>query len=115
MYCRFTSFCINDCCADKHHHSSEERLMLFKIINKTPEIADFKEGKVSKPPCKHGLRCFEVDCDLYHGLDHDGRKILIKKFNKEWKATQMKNKIRAEIASYKDGASYDWNELDSRP
>jgi hypothetical protein len=51
---------------------------------------------------------------LYHGLDHDGRKILIKKFNKEWKASQMKNKIRTEIASYKDGASYDWNELDTR-
>jgi|694.fasta_scaffold28766_10 hypothetical protein len=75
----------------------EERKLLFAIINKTPEIYDYKEDSISKPECKHGLRCFNNKCDLYHGLDADGRKILIKKFNKEWKTIQTKKKIRAEI------------------
>jgi len=114
-YCHFTSFCINNRCKNNHYYNDEERKLLFTIINKTPEIADYKERQISKPVCKHGLRCIDVDCDLYHGLDPDGRKILIKKFNKEWKTIQTKNKIRAEIEEYKKGVSYDWNDLDPRP
>jgi len=114
-YCRFNSFCVNTRCADKHHHNLFERQLLFAIINETPEIAECKEIKVAKPICKHGLRCFEVECDLQHGLNPDGRRILRKKFDKELKSIQMRNKIRSEIENYRKGGSTDWNELDSRP
>jgi len=30
------------------------------------------------------------------------------------KAIQMREKIRLEIEAYKNGASHDWNELDTR-
>jgi len=114
IYCRFNSFCVNPRCAEKHHHSMDERKLLFTIINETPEIAAYKEPKVAKPMCKHGLRCFEKDCELQHGLTHDGRKLLINPFNKRLKAIQMREKIRLEIEAYKNGASHDWNELDTR-
>ena len=115
MYCSFTSFCVDRRCNNKHYHSEEERKLLFSIMNRTPDIADCKEGKISKPSCKDGLRCNDCDCELYHGIDYEGRKLLIRKFNKELKMIQTKDKIRREIAEYKTGISYDWNELDPRP
>ena len=113
-YCRFNSFCVNKSCADKHHHNFFERKLLFTIINQTPEIADCKEIKVAKPICKHGLRCFEIECDLQHGLNPDGRRILRKKFDRELKTIQMREKIRAEIETYRNGGWNDWNDLDTR-
>jgi|LakMenE18May11ns_1017448.scaffolds.fasta_scaffold9936888_4 hypothetical protein len=115
IYCRFNSYCVNTRCADKHHHNPFERQLLFSIINRTPEIVQCKEIKVAKPICKHGLRCFEVDCEMRHGLNPDGRRILRKKFDKELKTIQMREKIRAEIETYRNGVSYDWNDLDTRP
>lgn len=76
---------------------NEENKILLTIINKTSDIYDYKEDSISKPICKYGLRCFNNKCNLYHGIDADGRKILIKKFNKEWKTMQSKKKIREEI------------------
>lgn len=115
IYCRFNSFCVNSRCGAKHHHNEFERRLLFSIINETPEIAECKEIQVNKPVCKHGLRCFEVDCDLRHGLNPDGRRILRKKFDKELKTIQIREKISAEIESYRNGGWTDWNDLDTRP
>jgi len=91
----------------------EERQLLFSIINKSPEIADFKEDNepFRKVPCAHGLRCFEKECSFKHGLNHDGRKILTKKFNKEWKALSMKEKIKKEIEEIGLFGMQDWNDL----
>lgn len=77
----------------------EERILLHNIVNKSPEIADYKEEKSPnrKCHCAHGLRCFEKECGFIHLINHDGRKILTKKFNKEWKAIMMKEKIKKEI------------------
>ena len=115
IYCRFNSFCVNKSCSNKHHHSFFENKLLHDIINLSPEISMFKEVKTTKPICKHGLRCYEVECDLQHGLNPDGRRLLRKKFDKELKVIQTREKIRSEIETYKRGASYDWNELDPRP
>ena len=115
IYCRFNSFCVNAKCSNKHHHNIFERKLLFSIINETPEISDCKEIKVNKPMCKHGLRCYEVECELFHGLTPDGRRILRKKFDKELKTIQMRERIRVEIDTYRKGVSYDWNDLDTRP
>ena len=89
--------------------------MLFSIINESPEISDCKEIKVNKPMCKHGLRCYEVECNLQHGLNPDGRRIVRKKFDKKLKQIQQREKICAEIMKYRNGVSYDWNELDPSP
>ena len=72
---------------------------MLSIINKSPEIKDYLEindgSRVEN--CRHDLRCFEKDCGFNHKLNHEGRKILTKQFNKEWKAITMKEKIRKEI------------------
>ena len=83
---------------------------MLKIVNETPEIADYKEEKDEKRKlnCKHGLRCFEKDCGFIHQINHDGRKILTKKFNKEWKAIMMKEKIKREI---EDIGNKSWGEI----
>ena len=47
--------------------------------------------------CAHGLRCFEKECGFIHGINHEGRKILTKKFNKQFKSIQMNEKIKKEI------------------
>jgi len=73
-------------------NNEEEKKILFKILNKSPEIIDYNEDYSSKSACKYGLRCFNINCDLYHGLLYDGRKILIKKFNKERNAIQTKRR-----------------------
>ena len=98
-YCRFNSFCCIANCRSNHHRPIQERQLMLKIVNETPEIADYKEEKDEKRKlnCKHGLRCFEKDCGFIHQINHDGRKILTKKFNKEWKAIMMKEKIKREI------------------
>lgn len=114
-YCRFNSFCVNKCCSNKHHHTFFENKLLHEIINQSPEISDYKEIKRNKVMCKHGLRCYEVECELQHGLNADGRRILRKKFDKEMRMIEMREKIRKEIEEYKRGVSYDWNELDTRP
>jgi hypothetical protein len=77
----------------------EERTLLHRIIDLTPELSNFKEDTdpKRKVACAHGLRCFEANCGFHHGINHDGRKILIKKFNKEWKAITMRKKISEEI------------------
>jgi len=99
QYCKFNSFCCVGNCSAKHHRPIEERALMLKIVNETPEIKDFIEindgSRVVN--CKHGLRCFEKDCGFLHKINHDGRKILTKKFNKEWKAITMREKIRKEI------------------
>ena len=83
---------------------------MLKIVNETPEIADFKEDNDPSRilNCKHGLRCFEKDCGFIHQINHDGRKILTKKFNKEWKAITMKEKIKKEI---EDIGNKSWSEI----
>ena len=115
IYCRINSFCVNEKCSNKHYHNIFERKLLFSIINETPEISDCKEIKVNKPMCKHGLRCYEVECNLQHGLNPDGRRIVRKKFDKKLKQIQQREKICAEIMKYRNGVSYDWNELDPSP
>jgi len=96
--------CSNFCCIDKacnkqHHHSFEQRKVLKTIVDESPEVFELVEDNDSrrKVACKHGFRCFEKDCGFFHGVNHDGRKILTKKFNKEWKAITMKEKIKKEI------------------
>jgi hypothetical protein len=113
VYCQFNSFCVNKKCKECHYRPLEERNLLFTIINKSPEIADFKEDKelFRKVPCAHGLRCFERECPFIHGLNLDGRKILTKKFNKEWKALSMKDKIKKEIEDISTNGMCDWNDL----
>lgn len=113
-FCKFNSFCCLVKCSQKHHHSIEERKLLLKIINESPEIANFKEDidPSRKVPCKHGLRCFEKDCGFYHGLNHDGRKILTKKFNDEWKKKYIFQKIKQEIEEIKLFGMKDWNDYD---
>ena len=88
---------------------------MYQMLKESPELTQFKEDKNDKYVCKHGLRCYEVDCELFHGLTADGRRILRKKFDKELKARQMREKICAEIKSYRKGVSNDWNTLDTRP
>ena len=113
VYCKFNSFCTNCNCTQNHHRPIEERELLFRIMNETPEVAELKEDTNSsrKVPCKHGLRCFEKDCGFYHGINHDGRKILTKKFNKEWKAIMNKEKIKKEIEEIGLFGMRDWNEI----
>lgn len=113
-FCKFNSFCVNAKCLECHHRPIEERRLLFNIINQSPEIANFKEeiDPSRKVPCKHGLRCFEKDCGFHHGLNHDGRKILTKKFNKEWKAIMMKEKIKSEIEIIGLNGMKDWNDYE---
>ena len=102
-YCRFNSFCVITNCSENHHRPLVERELLHKIMNETPEIANFKEDTdlKRKVQCAHGLRCFEATCGFKHGLNHEGRKILTKKFNKQWKAITMKDKIAKEIEEVK--------------
>ena len=115
IYCRFNSFCVNEKCSNKHYHNFFERKLLLSVINESPEISECKEIKVNKPMCKHGLRCYDVDCKLQHGLNPDGRRIVRKKFDKKFKQIQQREKICAEIMEYRKGVSYDWNELDTSP
>ena len=112
VYCKFNSFCALAKCSHNHHRPIEERQLLLKIINETPEIANFKEeiDPSRKVPCKHGLRCFEKECGFYHGLNHDGRKIVTKKFNKEWKAIAKKEQIKGEIEKIGMFGMVDWND-----
>jgi hypothetical protein len=114
-YCQFNSYCVNPRCNNIHYHNKDERILLLSIINKSPEIADYKEGKISKPMCKDGLRCNVEDCTMRHGLEYDGRVILINKYNREMKILQIREKLRKEINEYRRGVSYDWNDLDPRP
>ena len=111
-FCKFNSFCVNAKCNQNHHRPIEERKLLFTIINKSPEIKDFKEDidPSRKVPCKHGLRCFEKECGFQHGLNHDGRKILTKKFNKEWKTIIKNEKIKNEIEEIGLFGMKDWND-----
>lgn len=98
-FCQFNSFCTIASCRENHHRPLDERKLMLSIINQTPEIKDYTEindgSRIEN--CKHGLRCFEKDCGFIHKLNHDGRKILTKKFNKEFKSITMKEKIRKEI------------------
>ena len=80
-YCRDSSFCIHPACSSVHIHSRHDRLKLYKIIEKTPEINNFIEEKTTKSPCKNGLRCNDVDCQLYHGFTYEARLILTTKFS----------------------------------
>ena len=109
-YCRFNSFCINASCGFNHHRPMEERELLHKIINDTPEIAAMKEDNDPKKTaqCAHGLRCFEKECGFFHGINHDGRKILTKKFNKQFKAIKMKEKIKKEIEEIGKNGMDEW-------
>ena len=111
-FCKFNSFCALPKCRQNHHRPIEERTLLLTIINQSPEIADFKEDidPSRKVPCKHGLRCFEKDCGFHHGLNHDGRKILTKKFNKEWKGITIAEKIKNEIEEIGLFGMRDWND-----
>lgn len=113
VFCKFNSFCTRPDCSHTHHRPIEERELLLSIINKTPEIAGFKEDTESsrKVPCKHGLRCFEKDCGFIHGINHDGRKILTKKFNTEWKAIVTNKKIKNEIEEIGLFGMRDWNDI----
>ena len=113
VFCKFNSFCALASCSHKHHRPIEERELLLRIINETPEIVNFKEetDPSRKVPCKHGIRCFEKDCGFKHGINHDGRKILTKKFNKEWKAITKKEKIKNEIDEMGVFGKKDWNDL----
>jgi len=83
---------------------------MFKIVNETPEIENYKEENDGSRVlnCKHGLRCFEKDCGFLHQINHEGRKILTKKFNKEWKAITMKEKIRKEIEEIGKQGMKEW-------
>lgn len=78
--CRCSSFCIHPACRSEHIYSRKERIKFYKIIEKTPEIYNFIEPKTDKSPCKHSLRCLDVDCKLYHGFTHEARLILTTKF-----------------------------------
>lgn len=99
IYCRFNSFCCLKGCHENHHRPIEEREVLLNIINQTPEIKDLLEDNDGSrvEQCRHGLRCYEKECGYIHKINHDGRKILTKKFNKEWKAITMREKIKKEI------------------
>ena len=83
---------------------------MLKIVNETPEIENYKEENDGSRVlnCKHGLRCFEKDCGFLHQINHDGRKILTKKFNKEWKAQTMKEKIKKEIEEIGKNGMPEW-------
>jgi hypothetical protein len=85
---------------------------LKNIVDGSPEVAEMKEAHDSsrKVACAHGLRCFEKDCGFKHDLNHDGRKIITKKFNKEWKAITMKEKIRKEIEEIGEKGMGRWDE-----
>ena len=93
-----------------HRHSLEQRQLLKNIVDTTPEVADMKEAydPRKKVPCAHGLRCFEKDCGFKHDLNHDGRKIITKKFNKEWKAITMREKIKKEIEEIGKNGMKEW-------
>jgi hypothetical protein len=112
QYCRFNSFCTLASCKSDHHRPINERQLLLNIINDTPEIATMKEEIDSNRncPCAHGLRCFEKECGFFHGINHDGRKILTKKFNKQFKAIQMKEKIKKEIEEIGKYGMPNWDE-----
>ena len=87
-YCRFNSFCCAANCRSKHHRPIQERELMFKIVNETPEIANYKEENDGSRVmyCKHGLRCIKKNCPFIHIIDRDGRKILKKKFDKVMKS-----------------------------
>lgn len=112
VYCAFNSICVNPSCTGNHHHALEQRELLKNIVDSSPEVAEMKEAHDSsrKVACAHGLRCFEKDCGFKHDLNHDGRKIITKKFNKEWKAITMKEKIRKEIEEIGEKGMGRWDE-----
>jgi len=111
VYCAFNTICINPSCTGNHHHSFEQRQLLKNIVDASPEVADMKEthDPSRKVACAHGLRCFEKECGFKHDLNHDGRKIITKKFNKEWKAITMREKIRKEIEDIGKNGMSSWD------
>lgn len=90
----------------------DERTLLHNIINETPEISEMKEESDPRKtvPCAHGLRCFEKECTFFHGINHDGRKILTKKFNKQFKAIKMQKKIKEEIENIGKNGMPKWDD-----
>jgi hypothetical protein len=109
--------CANFCCIDancdkQHHHDLKQRTVLKTILDDSPEVFLLHEDADPrrKFPCKHGLRCFEKDCGFIHGFNHDARKILTKKFNKEWKAITMREKIKKEIEEIGKNGMNKWDE-----
>lgn len=114
FFCKFNSFCALSNCNHKHYRPIEERKVLLKIINESPEIADFKEeiNLSRKVPCKYGLRCFDKDCGYYHGINHEGRKILTKKFHKEWNTIMKYEMIKNEIEEIRLFGMKDWNDYE---
>ena len=109
--------CANFCCIDancdkQHHHDLKQRTLLKQIFDDSPEVTGMFEDADPrrKIPCKHGLRCFEKDCGFIHGFNHDARKILTKKFNKEWKAITMREKIKKEIEDIGKNGMKKWDE-----
>jgi hypothetical protein len=103
--------CVNPDCREYHHHSFQQRTILKSILDNSPEVTGLYEDHDPrrKVVCKHGLRCFEKDCFFIHSLNHDGRKIITKKFNKEWKAITMKEKIKKEIEEIRQNGMSDWS------
>jgi hypothetical protein len=110
--------CANFCCIDancdkQHHHPLQEREVLKKIVDDSPEVYLHQEEKDPrrKVCCKFGFRCFknETDCGFFHGLNLDGRKIIFKKFNKEWKGITMREKIRKEIEEIGKNGMKKWD------
>ena len=85
--------------------------MISSIINENQEIFQHKEININrhKSICKYGLICQYDDCDLQHGLNANGRKIVRQKFDIKQKIYE---KLRAEIMDYQNDLSYDWNEMD---
>lgn len=75
-YCRFNAFCVHPGCNQKHFYSKYDRLKIYKIIEKNPDIYIYNEEKTTKLPCKYSIRCININCDLYHGLNYETRIIL---------------------------------------
>ena len=104
--------CVDVSCKNQHHHSILEREVLKKIVDDSPEAFELVEDYDPKRTrcCKFGYRCFknETDCGFFHGLNLDGRKILFKKFNKELKSINMKEKIKKEIEEIGKNGMKEW-------
>lgn len=99
QFCCFNSFCTNLLCHYNHFRPMEERELLYKIMEDTPEISFMKEKNDPKKAfqCAYGLRCFNEKCEFFHGINYDGRKNLIKKFNTQFHIIKIQEKIKNEI------------------
>ena len=115
--CRFNVRCCNESCKFRHNDakvSFSDRCVISQLFeeHKAEMSAFVEEKRSSMPLCSHHLLCFEVECPKNHdGIAQQGRKILIKAFNKYKTKQASVAKIQKDIEKIKSGESERWEDM----